>query len=106
MVEILAPIALIAFLIWVLKADEDARKPKLPKYDGTTPTCPRCGKSHYHTVLSTEVILPGKTKTKTSLNMNPLKPFTVLNHKEKVVRKEVSREVVRYMCDECGNIWG
>lgn len=106
MVEILAGIGLIAFLLWALRADEDARKPKLPKYDGTTPTCPRCGKSHYHTVLSTEVILPGKTKTKTSLNMNPLNPFTVLNHKEKVVRQEITREVVRYMCDECGNIWG
>ena len=38
--------------------------------------------------------------------MNPLKPFTVLNHKEKVVRQEITREVVRYMCDEWGNIWG
>lgn len=101
----LAFIGMIALLVLISKAEANAKKPKLPKYDGTTPICPRCGKSRYHTTLSTEVIVPGKTKTKTSLNLNPLKPFTVLNHKEKVVRKEFSREVVRYMCDECGNIW-
>lgn len=102
----LALIGLGVFFIWMLSAKEDLKKPKLPEYNGTTPVCPRCGKSRYHTVSSTEVVVPGKTKTQSSINLNPLKPFTLVNHKEKVVRQEISRQVVRFMCDECGNIWG
>lgn len=67
--------------------------------------CPRCNRNRFHAIVTKEVIVPEKTKTKTSLNMNPLKPFTVLNHKEKVVRQEVSREVTKFVCDDCGYVW-
>ena len=95
-------IIIVAILIFAYKS---ATKTKLPKYDGETPICPRCGKSHYHAMVTQEVVVPEKTKTQSSLNLNPLKPFTVMNHKQKVVQREISREVVRFVCDECGNIW-
>ena len=104
--ENLALVGLGIFFLWLIVHQENMKKTKLPKYDGSTPICPRCGKSRYHTVSSTEVVIPGKTKTQSSINLNPLKPFTLVNHKEKVVRQEISRQVVKFMCDECGNIWG
>lgn len=104
--ELISVVVLIFIFIFVLASYGGASNTKLPKYDGTTPVCPRCKKSNYHTVSSTEVVIPGKTKTQSSLNLNPLKPFTIVNHKEKMVRREVTRQVVKYMCNECGNIWG
>lgn len=41
-------------------------------------TCPKCG-SHEIQVISNEANM----KSSTSLNINPLKPFTVFNHKKK-----------------------
>lgn len=79
---------------------------KTPKYSGQTPKCPRCGKSNYHTIVEKDIMIPEKTKNQTSLNLNPMKPFTVLNSKEKIVQREVSRNVAKFVCDECGNIWG
>lgn len=104
--EILGGLFLIIFFVICISIVENGKKTKLPKYNGTTPVCSRCGKSHYHTMVSKEIVVPEKIKRQTSLNLNPLKPFTIVNHKEKVVRKEISRDVVKYVCDECGNIWG
>lgn len=66
--------------------------------------CPRCGSSncsHYQE----QRIIPGKTKTSYSMNLNPLKPFTVVNKKEKVVRKEKAVTVQKFICNKCGNIF-
>ena len=43
-----------------------------------------------------------KIKTSYSLNLNPLKPFTVVNKKQKVVKgyKGVTRD--KYVCLKCG----
>ena len=38
--------------------------------------------------------------------MNPLKPFTLINKKEKVVRQPITRNVSKFVCDDCGNIFG
>ena len=103
--DILPYVAILGIIIIFAFIYDNSTKRKLPKYDGKTPVCPRCGKSHYHAMVTQEVVIPEKTKTQSSLNLNPLKPFTVMNHKQKVVQREVSREVVRFVCDECGNIW-
>lgn len=103
--DILPYVAILGIIIIFAFIYDNSTKRKLPKYDGKTPVCPRCGKSHYHAMVTQEVIVPEKVKTQSSLNLNPLKPFTVMNHKQKVVRKEISREVVRFVCDECGNIF-
>ena len=35
-------------------------------------------------------------KTRTSLNLNPLRPFTILNHKQ---------GPTKFMCMDCGNVF-
>lgn len=52
-----------------------------------TPCCPKCG--------SVDIFI-ANTKMKTTLNLNPLKPFTLTNHK-------ATRET--WMCKKCGNRW-
>lgn len=66
--------------------------------------CPRCGSencSHYQE----QVIIPGKTKTRYTANLNPLKPFTLVNKKEKVVRKESIKTESKFLCNSCGKIF-
>lgn len=66
--------------------------------------CPRCGSencSHYQE----QKVIPGKTKTTYSANLNPLKPFTLVNKKEKVVRKERTIVESKFLCNSCGNIF-
>lgn len=66
--------------------------------------CPRCGSedcSHYKEQHTT----PGKTKTTYSANLNPLKPFTLVNKKEKVVRKEKTVTYDKFICNKCGHIF-
>ena len=64
--------------------------------------CPRCNSedcSHY-----TEThITPAKTKTKYTANLNPFKPFTLVNKKEKIVKKEKVRKEDMFVCNKCGN---
>lgn len=57
-------------------------------------SCPKCGSDNYHAFVE------DKVKRSSSINLNPLKPFTVLNHKEKVVR-----QVSKFVCDDCGKIF-
>lgn len=68
-------------------------------------SCPKCGSDNCHAFVEDMVILEGKTKMQTSLNLNPLKPFTVFNHKEKVVREPWTRQVSKFVCDDCGKIF-
>lgn len=67
--------------------------------------CPRCKSNRVRAFVEKQVILPEKTKTQTSLNLNPLKPFTVYNHNEKVIRQEISRDITKFICDNCGLIY-
>lgn len=66
--------------------------------------CPRCDSadcSHY----KEQKVIPGKTKTRYSANLNPLRPFTFVNKKEKVVRQEQIVTEDRFMCNSCGKIF-
>lgn len=66
--------------------------------------CPRCGSencSHYQE----QKIIPSKTKTRYTANLNPLKPFTLLNKKEKVVKKEQVITESKFICNSCGKIF-
>jgi peptidyl-prolyl cis-trans isomerase B (cyclophilin B) len=63
--------------------------------------CPRCGSSncsHYND----RTIIPEKTKTRYTANLNPLHPFTLVNKKEKVVRKERTVDTHYFICNSCG----
>lgn len=66
--------------------------------------CPRCKSdncSHY----KEQKIIPGKTKTRYTANLNPLHPFTLANKKEKVVRKEQTITENKFICNSCGYIF-
>lgn len=66
--------------------------------------CPTCGSencSHY----KEQKIIPGKTKTTYSANLNPFKPFTLVNKKEKVVRKDQVYTENKFICNRCGKIF-
>lgn len=66
--------------------------------------CPRCGSencSHHQE----QKIIPGKTKTSYSANLNPLKPFTLVNKKEKVKKKEQIVTESKFICNSCGYIF-
>lgn len=39
------------------------------------------------------------------MNLNPFKPFTILDKKEKVVRKERTITESKFMCNDCGKIF-
>lgn len=74
--------------------------------------CPRCD-SENCSYYQEQNLIPGKTKTKVkarySVNLNPLKPFTILNKKEnakeKIVRKERIVTRSKIMCNDCGYIF-
>lgn len=66
--------------------------------------CPRCNSencSHYQE----QRIIPGKTKTTYSANLNPLKPFTIVNKKEKVIREAQTQSISKFICNSCGFIF-
>ena len=63
--------------------------------------CPRCGSencSHY----TEQKFVPGKTKTRYTANLNPFKPFTLVNKKEKILRKDQTYEINKIICNDCG----
>lgn len=66
--------------------------------------CPKCGSddcSHF----KEQQIVPGRTKTRYTININPFRPFTLLNKKEKVIRDEQLKTENKYMCNKCGYIF-
>lgn len=67
--------------------------------------CPACYGENCHAFVTEKVIKEGKTKGTISLNLNPLKPFTIFNHKEKVVRNPVTVQESKFVCDDCGKIF-
>lgn len=67
--------------------------------------CPSCGSDNCHAFVEDKVIRQGKTRIQTSVNLNPLKPFTLFNTKEKVVRNPLTMQVSKFVCDDCGKIF-
>ncbi len=67
--------------------------------------CPYCGSTHFQ--YAGQQIYgsrPEKTKTRYTANLNPLRPFTLVNKKEKVVKKARSGYAVdEFICLNCGN---
>lgn len=66
--------------------------------------CPRCS-SQNCSYYKEQSIVPQKTKTRYTANLNPFKPFTLVNKKEKVVREEKVITKDRFMCNDCGMIF-
>lgn len=99
----------------LVECEDEVKPPVLepPKFDGVyryvlgskqEVYCPRCKSSncsHY----KEQKIIPGKTKTQYSANLNPLKPFTFVNKKEKVIKKERVVTEDKFICNSCGKIF-
>lgn len=66
--------------------------------------CPRCGSENCE-YFQQEKIIPGKTKTRYTANLNPLHPFTLVNKKQKVVREDQIVTKSRIQCNKCGYIF-
>ncbi len=102
-------------LEWMLDYKEEATPVVVepPKFDGVyrytlgskqEVYCPRCNSSncsHY----KEQKVIPGKTKTKYTANLNPLKPFTLVNKKEKVIKQERVITENKFICNSCGKIF-
>ena len=97
-----AGLTLLVIIIGIVALDSLLKKHEKPKhYD----CCPNCGSKRFHAFVEQEVVSEGKVKTSYSANLNPLKPFTLVNKKEKVVRQPITRNVSKFVCDDCGNIF-
>mgnify|MGYP002511969756 CR=1 FL=1 len=68
-------------------------------------TCPKCGGKNFHAFVETVEVVSGKTKTRYTTNLNPFRPFTLVNKKEKVVRNPITKQVSKFVCDDCGKIF-
>ena len=66
--------------------------------------CPSC-KSENCSHYQEQKFIAGKTKTSYSVNLNPFKPFTFANKKEKVIRQEKTITVQKFICNRCGEIF-
>lgn len=66
--------------------------------------CPRCSSwDCSHTQITTTV--PQKTKTRYTVNLNPLRPFTLVNKKEKIKQQGGTYSQHRFVCNRCGLIF-
>lgn len=63
--------------------------------------CPRCHSTDCSWYTEQRYV-PGKTKTRYTANLNPFHPFTLVNKKEKIVRKEQTYTQKKIMCNSCG----
>lgn len=68
-------------------------------------SCPKCGSERIHAFVDTVQTSRGKTKTKYTANLNPLRPFTLVNKKEKIVSKPQYVSISKMQCDNCGKIF-
>ena len=66
--------------------------------------CPSCHSDNCSWYV-TEKTIPGKTKTTYKANINPFKPLTLYNKKEKVIREESQVTPKRIICNSCGRIF-
>lgn len=66
--------------------------------------CPRC-KSENCSYIQEQTIKQGETQTRYTKNLNPLRPFTLANKKEKVISEDRTITKSKLVCNSCGNIF-
>lgn len=66
--------------------------------------CPRCGSADC-SIYHEQKVIPGKSKTSYTMNLNPLKPFTLFNKKEKVIKQDKIVTESKFVCNSCGHIF-
>lgn len=80
---------------------------KKKKHKKGTIYCPKCGSINVEFIGSDIVGMRDPvTKTTTKINLNPLKPFTLFSHEDKIIRKgSCGVNVNKWHCKECGYIF-
>ena len=103
MYVILLVIMLVGLLVLLLKLVDYSENQ--PHNERIQKCCPRCGSTHFqYAGQQIYGARPEKTKTRYTANLNPLRPFTLVNKKEKVVKKARSGYAVdEFICLNCGN---
>ena len=66
--------------------------------------CPKCGSENCSRYREQHYI-PGETEVEYTKNLNPLKPFTIANRKEKIIREEKVVTKNRFICNDCGKVF-
>jgi hypothetical protein len=74
------------------------------EYVSTIRSCPKCGSVNCSAFAEQHYVGP-KTKKRVDVNLNPLKPFTVYNVKEKTVKESYTYSVGKFICNDCGKIF-
>ncbi len=67
--------------------------------------CPRCKSDNVHAFVEMTQVSGEQTEAQYSANLNPLKPFTLFNKREKVTRGPQYKKISRFQCDDCGKIF-
>ena len=103
MYVILLTILAVGLLVLLLKLVDYSENQ--PHNEQVQKCCPRCGLTHFqYAGQQIYGARPEKTKTRYTANLNPLRPFTLVNKKEKVVKKARSGYAVdEFICLNCGN---
>ena len=103
MYVILLTILVVGLLVLLLKLVDYSENQ--PHSEQVQKCCPRCGSTHFqYAGQQIYGARPEKTKTRYTANLNPLRPFTLVNKKEKVVKKARSGYAVdEFICLNCGN---
>lgn len=103
MYVILLTILAVGLLVLVLKLVDYSETQ--PHNEQIQKCCPYCGSTHFqYAGQQIYGARPEKTKTRYTANLNPLRPFTLVNKKEKVVKKARSGYAVdEFICLNCGN---
>lgn len=103
MYVILLTILTVGLLVLLLKLVDYSENQ--PHNEQVQKCCPRCGSTHFqYAGQQIYGARPEKTKTRYTANLNPLRPFTLVNKKEKVVKKARSGYAIdEFICLNCGN---
>lgn len=107
--SLIITILVVAFLLFVMpkimrnyddqELAPDEQQKKYKRY------CPKCGSGNCHAFVDNMQISGGKVTATYSANLNPFKPFTFVNKKEKVTQIPVYMNVTKFQCDDCGKIF-
>ena len=103
MYVILLTILVVGLLVLLLKLVDYSENQ--PHNEQVQKCCPYCSSTHFqYAGQQIYGARPEKTKTRYTANLNPLRPFTLVNKKEKVVKKARSGYAVdEFICLNCGN---
>ena len=66
--------------------------------------CPRCGSSNCMHYKERDFVA-GRKKERYNVNLNPFRPFTILNKKEKNITRDKYVTHNKFMCNKCGKVF-